>query len=74
MSVLAEILESTRLDVQRRRRAVPQTALEAAGDVPAHAFRDALAGPGIAIGVGASSLSAIEQGQVDAAVVVGGRA
>ncbi len=49
MSVLEEILESTRVDVARRRRAVPKEALEAAGELRPHAFRDALAGPGIAI-------------------------
>ena len=47
VSILAEILASTREDVERRRREVP---LPPAGPprVP-HAFRDALAAPGIAV-------------------------
>jgi indole-3-glycerol phosphate synthase len=49
VSVLEEILESTRVDVARRRRAVPKEALHAAGELRPHTFRDALAGPGIAI-------------------------
>jgi indole-3-glycerol phosphate synthase len=49
MSILEEILASTRADVERRRRAVPETALHAAGDRPPHAFRDALAEPGLSI-------------------------
>ena len=49
MSMLEEILASTRTDVERRRRAVPESALHAASDRPAHAFRDALAEPGLSI-------------------------
>ena len=49
MSILAEILASTRADVERRRRATPEAALHAAGDRPPRAFRDALAAPGLSI-------------------------
>ncbi|MGA2757137.1 MAG: indole-3-glycerol phosphate synthase TrpC [Solirubrobacteraceae bacterium] len=49
MSVLEEILESTRADVRRRRRAVPRASLQPAGALAAHAFRDALAAPGVSI-------------------------
>ena len=49
MSMLEEILASTRADVERRRRAVPESALHAASDRPAHAFRDALSEPGLSI-------------------------
>ncbi len=49
MSVLDEILESTRADLERRRRAVAQASLTPAGGRAPHAFRDALAGPGLAI-------------------------
>jgi indole-3-glycerol phosphate synthase len=49
MSILEEILASTRADVERRRRAVPESALQAASDRPPHAFRDALAEPGLSI-------------------------
>jgi indole-3-glycerol phosphate synthase len=47
VSVLDEILATTREDVERRRRERPAAALEPApGRVP-HAFRDALAAPGL---------------------------
>ncbi len=49
MSILAAILESTRADLERRRRSTPLASLRPAGDRPAHAFRDALAAPGISI-------------------------
>ena len=49
MNVLDDILVSTRADVERRRRAVPEAALAAASDRPRHAFRDALAAPGLSI-------------------------
>jgi indole-3-glycerol phosphate synthase len=49
VSVLAEILASTRADLERRRRAVPQEQLEPATTRAPHAFRDALAAPGLAI-------------------------
>jgi len=49
MSILEEILASTRADVERRRRATPETALHAAGNRPPRAFRDALAAPGLSI-------------------------
>ena len=49
MSILEEILASTRADVDRRRRDVPESALPAAGDRRTHAFRDALAEPGLSI-------------------------
>ncbi len=49
MSVLNEILESTRADIERRRRLAPETTLQAASDRPRYAFRDALAGPGLSI-------------------------
>jgi indole-3-glycerol phosphate synthase len=47
MSILAEILASTREDVERRRRAVPEPPPGPARRP--HAFRDALAVPGISI-------------------------
>ena len=49
MSVLERILESTRADVERRRREVPEGQLLSAGSRAPHAFRDALAAPGISI-------------------------
>lgn len=49
MSVLEEIIESTRADVLRRRRAVPRASLQPAASSAAHGFRDALAAPGVAI-------------------------
>jgi indole-3-glycerol phosphate synthase len=49
MSILAQILESTRADLERRRRSVPLASMRPAGDRAAHAFRDALALPGISI-------------------------
>ena len=49
MNVLEEILADTREDIERRRRAVPQEQLRAAGDRPPRAFRDALAAPGLSI-------------------------
>jgi indole-3-glycerol phosphate synthase len=49
VNVLDEILASTRADVASRRRAVPEAALPAASDRPRHAFRDALAAPGLSI-------------------------
>src|ERR1039457_2226574 len=49
MSILDEILASACADVERRRRAVPESALHAACDRQPHAFRDALAEPGLAI-------------------------
>jgi indole-3-glycerol phosphate synthase len=49
VSVLDEIIATTREDVERRRRRRPAEQLEpAAGRVP-HAFRDALAAPGLSI-------------------------
>jgi indole-3-glycerol phosphate synthase len=49
-NVLDEILATTREDVARRRRAVPEASLEAAAREPTPgAFRDALAAPGLAI-------------------------
>jgi indole-3-glycerol phosphate synthase len=48
-SVLDEILATTRADVARRRRAVPEAALEVAGERTPGAFRAALAAPGLAI-------------------------
>jgi indole-3-glycerol phosphate synthase len=49
MSVLDDILASTRVDIARRRSAVPETALRAPPIRPRPAFRDALAAPGLAI-------------------------
>lgn len=49
MSVLDQILASTRADVARRRAAAPLTTLEPRADRGAHAFRDALARSGIAV-------------------------
>jgi len=49
VSVLERILETTRADVARRRREVPEAELRAAGSRARHAFRDALAAPGISI-------------------------
>jgi indole-3-glycerol phosphate synthase len=49
VSILEDILASTRADVALRLRAVPEAALTAAGDRPPHAFRDALAAPGLSI-------------------------
>ena len=49
MNVLDDILVSTRADVARRRRAVPEAELPAASDRSRHAFRDALAAPGLSI-------------------------
>jgi indole-3-glycerol phosphate synthase len=49
VSVLEEILESTRADVERRRRAVPEEQLRDAVDRAPGAFRDALAAPGLSI-------------------------
>ena len=49
MSVLEEILETTRADVERRRRLVPEDQLLPAGTRAPHAFRNALAAPGISI-------------------------
>ncbi|HZL54658.1 MAG TPA: indole-3-glycerol phosphate synthase TrpC [Solirubrobacteraceae bacterium] len=49
MSVLARILESTRADVEQRRLAVPEAQLLPVTSRAAHAFRDALAAPGISI-------------------------
>ncbi len=49
MTILDEILETTREDVARRRAAVPEHALEAVPRPPAGAFRDALAAPGLGI-------------------------
>jgi indole-3-glycerol phosphate synthase len=49
MSVLADILESTRADIERRRRAAPETSLRGASDRAPRAFRDALAAPGLSI-------------------------
>jgi indole-3-glycerol phosphate synthase len=49
MSVLDDILASTRADIERRRRDVPETALRAPANDPRRSFRDALAKPGLAI-------------------------
>jgi indole-3-glycerol phosphate synthase len=49
VSVLDDILASTRADLERRRAAVPVASLRAHADRVAHAFRDALAGPGLSI-------------------------
>jgi len=50
VSVLDQILASTRADLEQRRAAVPEGELQPAADRAApHAFRDALAGPGLAI-------------------------
>ena len=49
MSVLERILESTRADLARRRAQVPEAQLHPSGSRPRHAFRDALAAPGISI-------------------------
>jgi indole-3-glycerol phosphate synthase len=49
VSVLEEILASTRADVERRRRATPESALPVPGPRPARAFRDALAAPGLSV-------------------------
>jgi indole-3-glycerol phosphate synthase len=49
VSVLEEILASTRADVERRRAAAPEATLGARGDLASHAFRDALLAPGISI-------------------------
>jgi indole-3-glycerol phosphate synthase len=55
VSVLDEILAGTRTELEARRRAVPESALVAPGGgdrrrrPPPHAFRDALAAPGLAI-------------------------
>jgi indole-3-glycerol phosphate synthase len=49
VSVLEQILASTRSDVERRRRAVPEAQLRGAGDRAPGAFRDALAAPGLSI-------------------------
>src|ERR1039457_3415561 len=49
MSVLADILESTRADIERRRRAAPEMSLRGASDRAPRAFRDALAAPGLSI-------------------------
>jgi indole-3-glycerol phosphate synthase len=49
MSILADILASTRADLERRKRAVPEAALPRAGEGREHAFRDALAAPGLSI-------------------------
>ncbi|HEY1775069.1 MAG TPA: indole-3-glycerol phosphate synthase TrpC [Solirubrobacteraceae bacterium] len=49
MSVLGDILASTRADLERRRSAVPQEQLAPASTRPPHAFRDALAAPGLSI-------------------------
>jgi indole-3-glycerol phosphate synthase len=49
VSILDDILASTRADVERRRSAVPEAALAAAGDRTPHAFRDALAAAGLSI-------------------------
>jgi indole-3-glycerol phosphate synthase len=47
-TILDEILATTREDVERRRRAVPEASLDGAARAPG-AFRDALAAPGLAI-------------------------
>jgi indole-3-glycerol phosphate synthase len=47
--MLDRILESTRADVERRRRQVPEAELRPIGSRAPHAFRDALAAPGISI-------------------------
>jgi indole-3-glycerol phosphate synthase len=50
VSVLDQILASTRADLERRRAAVPESELQPAANREApHGFRDALAGPGLAI-------------------------
>jgi len=49
VSILEQILATTREDVARRRAAVPADALETAARPPKGAFRDALAAPGLAI-------------------------
>lgn len=49
MSVLDEILASTRVDLEQRRREVPLSDLRAPVDRPRRAFRDALARPGISV-------------------------
>ena len=49
MSVLDDILASTREDVERRRREVPASALEPATALVPHAFHKALAAPGLQI-------------------------
>src|ERR1019366_4280098 len=49
MSVLADILESTRADIELRRRAAPETSLRGASDRAPRAFHDALAAPGLSI-------------------------
>jgi indole-3-glycerol phosphate synthase len=49
MNVLEEILASTRVEVERRRRETPESALQAGGDRRRQAFRDAIAGPGLSI-------------------------
>jgi indole-3-glycerol phosphate synthase len=49
VSVLDRILATTRADVAQRRRAVPEAQLLPVTSRAAHAFRDALAAPGISI-------------------------
>ena len=49
MSILEDILAGTRADLERRRRVVPEPSLSRAGDRREHAFRDALAAPGLSI-------------------------
>jgi len=49
VSVLDEILATTRADLQRRRAAVPVESLRALPGGAPHAFREALAAPGLAI-------------------------
>jgi indole-3-glycerol phosphate synthase len=49
VSVLDEILASTREDLERRRRVRPVSELEPTAGRVAHAFRDALAAPGLSI-------------------------
>jgi len=49
VSILEQILESTRADVERRRRVLPAPDPGGASDRPRRAFRDALASPGLSI-------------------------
>jgi indole-3-glycerol phosphate synthase len=49
MNTLEDILASTRVELARRRREVPLATLPTPTDRPPHAFRDALARPGISV-------------------------
>jgi indole-3-glycerol phosphate synthase len=49
MSILEEILAGTRVDLERRRRARPESAMGDGGNRRSRAFRDALLAPGLSI-------------------------